>query len=242
MTYNISEELEKDSLSASRVANYFNIEPGNANVCRVLTRGKEVKKHFLGKGNPKPVCYGYDEGCPVRKRDEETGEFTSQHGDTFNQYILYVLDRSDGAAKLAFFPRAVMIAIGQLQQNPDYAFADMPMPYDIRITWSPDEKDPKNKYRVEVKPNSPELTKENLANLEERMVDITPEQMRDKMTNKQKENDEKSGRRKTKLELDEEQRDYLKHAVEEEGKKQDAIYEGSTVQYPESIHPEDIPF
>jgi hypothetical protein len=44
-----------------------------------------------------------------------------------------VIDRTDGKFKLFFMPNTIYKQIEALQENPDYEFTDVPMPYDITI-------------------------------------------------------------------------------------------------------------
>lgn len=49
------------------------------------------------------------------------------------KFAAWVLDRRDGVIKPYFMPTTVMNHIGSLQLDPDYAFDEVPMPYDINI-------------------------------------------------------------------------------------------------------------
>ncbi len=49
------------------------------------------------------------------------------------KWLCYVLDRRDGDVKPHFMPHKIYKAIEALQVNPDYAFSEVPMPYDITI-------------------------------------------------------------------------------------------------------------
>jgi hypothetical protein len=50
------------------------------------------------------------------------------------QFASYILDRTDGKIKLGFFPKTVMIYVKQLSVSEDYAFDELPMPFDITVT------------------------------------------------------------------------------------------------------------
>lgn len=50
------------------------------------------------------------------------------------KWLCYVLDRRDGKCKPFFMPHKIYKAIEALQQNPDYAFDTVPMPYDLTIS------------------------------------------------------------------------------------------------------------
>jgi hypothetical protein len=49
------------------------------------------------------------------------------------KWLCYVLDRRDGNVKAYFMPHKIYKAIEALQMNPDYAFEEVPMPYDITV-------------------------------------------------------------------------------------------------------------
>jgi hypothetical protein len=50
------------------------------------------------------------------------------------KWLCQILDRADGRVKLFFMPHTIYKQIAALQQSEDYAFYDVPMPYDITIT------------------------------------------------------------------------------------------------------------
>lgn len=49
------------------------------------------------------------------------------------KWLCYVIDRFDGKVKPFFMAHSVYKQIEALQQNPDYEFNDVPMPYDLTI-------------------------------------------------------------------------------------------------------------
>jgi hypothetical protein len=49
------------------------------------------------------------------------------------KWLCYVLDRKDGQIKPMFMANTIYKQIVALQQNPDYEFVDVPMPYDLTI-------------------------------------------------------------------------------------------------------------
>jgi len=60
--------------------------------------------------------------------DKKTGEKRAN-----NKFVAWVFDWADGKVKLFFMSKTVLEAIGALQDNPDYAFDTVPMPYDITV-------------------------------------------------------------------------------------------------------------
>jgi hypothetical protein len=49
------------------------------------------------------------------------------------KWLCYVLDRAEGKIKLFFMPHRIYKQIAQLQKSEDYAFTEVPMPYDLTI-------------------------------------------------------------------------------------------------------------
>ncbi len=49
------------------------------------------------------------------------------------QWLCYVLDRRDGKIKPYFMPHTIYKAIEKLQLDTEYAFDEVPMPYDVTI-------------------------------------------------------------------------------------------------------------
>jgi len=49
------------------------------------------------------------------------------------KWLTYILDRRDGKVKPFFMPHKIYKAIEALQTSEDYAFYDVPMPYDLTV-------------------------------------------------------------------------------------------------------------
>jgi hypothetical protein len=49
------------------------------------------------------------------------------------KWLTRVIDREDGKVKVWFMPHTIFKAIRDLQQTEDYAFEDIPMPYDLTV-------------------------------------------------------------------------------------------------------------
>ena len=96
------------------------------NRLRVLSPGKPIATH-RGFANPKEfhTCYGVENGCPYHGENEAPR--TSVH------FVMWILDRTDSKVKLAYMPYTIMKALRDLQNNPDYEFDNLPMPYDITV-------------------------------------------------------------------------------------------------------------
>ena len=240
MKYNFEEELEKNAGSSetSYADENYRIVDGNNNIVRILTPGAYYGLHFFGKGVKPKTCYGKDKGCPIRDTEDKY-----EHGKVAARYVCFVLDRADGKVKTAFFPYSVIKQVSDLQKNPDYSFDEVPMPYDIRITFKPDEA-PANKYKVDVKPKGEDITEEQNADLAEKFQKASPDQIVEKMKAKQLKADTESGAVLSPQKLAEEsstrQEEYNEEVKE---KMKNAPKAEPKVEYPENeIDPADIPF
>lgn len=241
MKYNFEEEMQKNvgSMETNYADENYRVEEGNGNVVRILSPGAFYGLHFFGKGVKPKTCYGKEKGCPVKDPEDKY-----EHGKVSARYVVYVLDRNDGKVKTAFFPYSIVKQISDLQKNPDYAFEEIPMPYDIRITYKPEES-PANKYKVDVKPNSPDkLTEEEERDYAEKSSKGGPENIVEKMKAKQMKADTEDGtilseeriqkeKKQRKDEYDAEVKEKMKNAPKSE----------PAIEYPaDEINPDDIPF
>ena len=129
------------------------------------------------------IAYGFEKG-DQRSKDVELKKSI--------RYVGYVLDRKDGKVRQAEFPYSVHREIGTLQENPDYTFDEIPMPYDIRITYKKDES-PANMYNVQATPNRDKISKEVLEDLEKKIKEYPPEKVIQKKKDQQIETDKKLG-------------------------------------------------
>lgn len=57
----------------------------------------------------------------------------SYQGKPNFKWLCYVLDRRDGKVKAHFMPHKIYKSIVALQQNPEYTFSEVPMPYDLTV-------------------------------------------------------------------------------------------------------------
>lgn len=93
-------------------------------------RKKAEDAGLLGSGG----FYKYQEGDNRIRLMSECLPHTSVFQGTKNfKWLCYILDRRDGKVKAHFMPHKVYKAIEALQVNDDYAFSEVPMPYDITI-------------------------------------------------------------------------------------------------------------
>lgn len=123
--YNFGKNLESDKkeYGVGGGSGYFTFKEGD-NKVRILSAGVPVQTHFMGKSVKPAVCYGEKKGCPFHTGDENTSL----------KYFIWVIDKADNKIKLAKFPYTVIQQIAQLQNDSEYAFEELPVPYDMNIT------------------------------------------------------------------------------------------------------------
>lgn len=93
-------------------------------------REKAEKEGVLGKGEYLKLQEGANKVRLMSECLEHPGEYNGK--PTF-KWLCYVLDRKDGKIKPFFMAHTIYKLIEALQQDPDYTFAEVPMPYDITI-------------------------------------------------------------------------------------------------------------
>lgn len=157
-------------------ANYFKFEDKGVYKIRILNQPKVIATHFFGKGNPSVVCIGVDDGCEYHKDSDKRPSI---------KLATYVVDRKDGKIKMAELPLSISYSLNDLQEDQDFAFEDFPMPFDVKITYDPDNDDPKAKYRLVASPKREDVTVEEERELGEKMKKETPEQYVEKKKKRQ---------------------------------------------------------
>ena len=91
----------------------------------------------------------------------------SYQGKKNFKWLVYILDRADGQAKLFFMPHTIFRQVGDLQKSDDYRFFEMPMDYDITVqAKGAGTKDVE--YSVIPSPKRSPLTKDELKALSEK--------------------------------------------------------------------------
>lgn len=234
----MKKDEEKYNLGQGGNSEYFNVKEGSDNVIRILQPAISYASYFNNATKKSSVAYGFDKGDPIR---DEEGMYPSSFSI---RYAQYVLDKSDGKVKLATLPYTVQNGIRMLQQNPDFAFDEVPMPYDIRITYNKDES-PANKYKVAGVPRVEPIEDEVLVALEGKMSELSLEDFVSKMKENQMKKDKEAGTWVTpeafQAELKEKGLDVTKELREQATKNQETSGSESQVKK-EDINPDDIPF
>lgn len=159
-------------------SDFFKFEKAGLYRVRLLVKPRVLATHFFGKGVPAVVCVGKEKGCQYHKEGDKSPSI---------KLVTYVIDRQKegNPVKLAELPLSISYSINDLQNDPDFAFEDFPMSYDVKIMYDPDNSDPKAKYRLQPSPKQEPLTADESARLEEAMKKITPDQFVEKRKEKQ---------------------------------------------------------
>jgi hypothetical protein len=178
MSFMDSIKEEQKQYGSGGSSDYFKFEDKGVYKMRLLVQPKVVATHFFGKGNPSVVCVGIGEGCPFHTEDDKKPSI---------KLATYIIDRNDGKVKMAELPLSISYSLNDLQEDADFAFDEFPMSYDVKVTYDPDNDDPKAKYRLTPSPKQEPLTDEEQTNLNEAMAKKTPEQyVEDKKNNQKK--------------------------------------------------------
>lgn len=88
------------------------------------------KKYNLGKGDYFKPTEG---GNRIRLLSACLPHESVFNGKKTFKWLCQVLDRKDGQIKPYFMPNTIYKMIADLQMDPDYAFTEVPMPYDVTI-------------------------------------------------------------------------------------------------------------
>src|ERR1700674_4530607 len=85
----------------------------------------------IGKGDGK---FRFQEGAnKLRILSEHAVLQNEYQGQRSIKFLTWVFDYATNKVKLAFFPYTIAKAIAALQKSDDYAFSEIPMPYDITV-------------------------------------------------------------------------------------------------------------
>lgn len=93
-------------------------------------RKSAEKSGLLGSGDYLKLKEG---GNRLRLMSECLPHQGEYKGTKNFKWLCYVLDRADGKVKPFFMPHSIYKQIEALQDSEDYAFAEVPMPYDLTV-------------------------------------------------------------------------------------------------------------
>lgn len=127
--YNFNENASKVSREFGLGGGFLKLDRGDTRLRILEVASKPLVKHFV---DGKPIlCSGPD--CP---------NHTEKASVKYPSYILL-----EGNVLSYDIPNSVYKAVGALQLDQDYAFNELPMPYDIKIKYDPDAS-PAEMYKV----------------------------------------------------------------------------------------------
>lgn len=158
---------------------FFRFEKKGTYRLRILTPCHPLATYFFGKGVKPKIAYS---GLEAPKDSDGNPIKPSV------KFVGYVIDREDGGIKLAELSYTIMKAVAALQEDDDWAFADFPMPYDIKVAYDKDAS-PTEMYKIMTASEKKPLTEEETIALKEKMEKQTPEQYVEKRKDKQREAD-----------------------------------------------------
>ncbi len=121
-------------------------------------RQQAEKQYNLGKGEYFKVKSGDNKVRLVSECIPHPGEYMGK--PTF-KWLCQVIDLTDGKVKPYFMPDGVYKQILSLQQDEDYSFDEVPMPYNINI-YTENAGELTAKYTVRPSPKRTDLTPEQL--------------------------------------------------------------------------------
>ena len=127
-------EKEFENLGGSK-GNYFRLTEGKNRV-RILSPLFPFASHFTSLKTPPITCIGKEDCAECKKMvkvKDKNGQEVERENTPGVKFMCYVLDYVDSQIKLANFPLTIFIALRDLQNDPDWTFNEVPMPYDITI-------------------------------------------------------------------------------------------------------------
>ena len=181
---NALEAAEKEfGVNDSKVS-YFKIKEGK-NRIRILSPLFPFASHFTSKTTPPITCVGKEDCAECKKIvkvKQKDGTEKEQENAPGVKFLCHVIDYTDGLIKLAQFPLRIFLALRDLQNDPEWTFNELPMPYDITIN-AEGAGTTAVKYGVVASPKREPISKE----VADKLAKIhTPDQIKAAMINKQR--------------------------------------------------------
>ena len=144
-------EKEYGQIGSSK-GQFYRLKEGKNRV-RVLTPLFPYASHFkVG------ACVGKAD-CPECKKVVKDKDGKDKENLPSIKFVCHVLDMSDNQIKLAQFPLSIFLALRDLQNDPEWSFNELPMPYDITIN-AEGAGQPTVKYGVVASPKREPVSKE----------------------------------------------------------------------------------
>lgn len=172
--------------------NYFQFKTSGKWRLRILTNPVAMATHFFGQGKGASVCYGMEKGCPFHGEEAPKDDKGNEKRASL-KFSCYIIDREDGKIKFAELPLSVVMRIADFEEDEDFKFNGYPMPYDIKVTFDKENKDPKSMYKTEASPKQEPITVEEENTLAESMSKLNPVDFVQKRKEKQLEEHKNNG-------------------------------------------------
>ena len=182
--FNFDEALGKAEKEYGQIANnkgaFFKLKEGKNRV-RILTPLFPYASHFISKTEAPKACVGKAD-CPECKKVVKDKDGKDKENLPAIKFVCHVLDTTDNQIKMAQFPLTIFLALRDLQNDPEWSFNELPMPYDITINAEGAGKTTV-KYSVVASPKREPVAAETLETLSKIS---TPEDFKTAMIKKQK--------------------------------------------------------
>ena len=176
-------EKEFTNLGGTKGA-YYRVGEGKNRV-RILSPLFPFASHFVSKTSAPITCIGKEDCAECKKIvkvKQKDGSEKEQENMPSVKFMCHVLDYNDGQIKLAQFPLTIFLALRDLQNDPEWSFNELPMPYDITIN-AEDAGTTSVKYGVVASPKREPIAKE----VADKLFKLhTPDQIKAAMIVKQK--------------------------------------------------------
>jgi len=159
---------------------WYKLEEGD-NKVRILSMPEAYGQHYTPAGY-KGICIGKLHGCPgCKEADAEPDQ--KKKNKVSVKYIVWVLDKKDETIKLFRASYTIIQQLQALASNEEYAFTEMPMPYDVTIN-AKNAGTTEVKYNVVAARSNTPVSDEILAKLaEEKPLSEIKEKIKEKKMN-----------------------------------------------------------
>jgi hypothetical protein len=149
MQFKDYEKVEKEHNIGQNLSGFMTLQQGE-NVIRIVSQFEVLGKHSFQNEKGKwesQICIGKEKGCIYCRALNKVSV----------KYLGWVIDRKDGQVKLLEIGHTIFKQIGQLQEDPDYAFDTVPA-YNVKIRRTGEKLN--TEYQVIASPKVSELTAE----------------------------------------------------------------------------------
>jgi hypothetical protein len=123
-------EKEFSNLGSSK-GDFFKLKEGKNRV-RILTPLVPYASHFVSKTEAPNACVG-KEDCPDCKKIVKDKDGNDKENTPSVKFVCHVLNTVNGKVELAQFAPTIFYSLRDLQNDPEWSFNELPMPYDITI-------------------------------------------------------------------------------------------------------------